>query len=54
MKKTCHECRQKRHARPVVKQVDGEVTYVCRICWVRLDYDTYMYPETESQEGLGR
>lgn len=41
----CSECKLRRKSlivAPVVKLVGGTTIYVCKSCWNRLDYSTYM------------
>lgn len=41
-KKKCCECGIKRYCIATVRHVDGVVDWVCRLCWVRLDYELYL------------
>lgn len=39
--------------RPVVREVDGWVRWVCRVCWFKYDYGSFMYnPPTEEDQRL--
>ena len=40
----CAECnRPRERCRAITVNRNGDVEYVCRQCWARLDYNTYLY-----------
>lgn len=42
-KRLCSDCvDQRNHCRSAIQRLDGSVYWVCRQCWIALDYAAYM------------